>query len=127
LESAKKMAELAEKKAKELGVSIVFSVVDRGGNLILLQKMENAYFTSIDISINKAFTSVALKISTDKVAPLVQPGESLYGLQLTNNCRIVPFGGGIPIEVDGQIVGAVGISGGTVEEDIMIAEYSLNI
>lgn len=121
------MAELAEKKAKELGVSIVFSVVDRGGNLILLQKMENAYFTSIDISINKAFTSVALKISTDKVAPLVQPGESLYGLQLTNNCRIVPFGGGIPIEVDGQIVGAVGISGGTVEEDIMIAEYSLNI
>lgn len=127
LETAKKMAKAAEEKAESLGIPVVVAVVDNGGNLVLLHKMEKAFFTSVEIAINKAFTSAAIRISTSDVAPLVQPGESLYGLQLSNNCKIVPFGGGIPIEVDGEIVGAIGVSGGKVEEDIAIANYAINI
>ncbi|WP_125154607.1 GlcG/HbpS family heme-binding protein [Clostridium rectalis] len=125
LESVKKMAEAAEKKAAQMNVPVVFTAVDAGGNLMLLHRMENAFITSIDIAINKAFTALALKIPTNEVTPNIQPGASLYGLQLTNNCRIATFGGGFPIIVDGEIVGAVGVSGGTVEEDMKIAEYAL--
>lgn len=127
LESVKRMAQAAEAKAEEINVPIVFAAVDTGGNLMLLHRMEEAFFTSVEIAINKAFTSVALKDSTDTIAPLVQPGESLYGLELSNNCKIVPFGGGFPIVVDGDIVGAVGVSGGSVEEDMAIARAALNM
>ncbi|MGG7060542.1 GlcG/HbpS family heme-binding protein, partial [Clostridium tertium] len=82
--------------------------------------------TSIDISINKAFTSACLKQGTHEIVDAVQPGASLYGLQLTNNARIVPFGGGLPIIVDGNVVGAVGVSGGTVEEDMLIAQAAVD-
>ncbi|ENK1242023.1 heme-binding protein [Clostridium sporogenes] len=125
LESVKKMAEAAEKKASEMNVPVVFTAVDAGGNLMLLHRMENAFITSIDIATNKAFTALALKIPTNEVTPNIQPGASLYGLQLSNNCRIATFGGGFPIVVDGEIIGAVGVSGGTVEEDMEIAKYAL--
>ncbi|EJP6472290.1 heme-binding protein [Clostridium botulinum] len=125
LESVKKMAEAAEKKASEMNVPVVFTAVDAGGNLMLLHRMENAFITSLDIATNKAFTALALKIPTNEVTPNIQPGASLYGLQLSNNCRIATFGGGFPIVVDGEIVGAVGVSGGTVEEDMEIAKYAL--
>ena len=127
LESVKRMAQAAEAKAEEIKVPIVFAAVDTGGNLMLLHRMEEAFFTSVEIAINKAFTSVALKASTDTIAPLVQPGESLYGLELSNNCKIVPFGGGFPIVVDGDVVVAVGVSGGSVEEDMAIARAALNM
>ena len=127
LKAVKEMAKRAEEKAEKLGVPIVFAVVDPGGNIILVHRMENAFFTSVEIAINKAYTSTALRLSTEAVAPLVQPGESLYGLQLTNDCKIVPFGGGIPIEFEGEVVGAVGVSGGSVEEDVAIARYALDL
>lgn len=127
LETVKKMAQAAEEKAAVLGVPIVFAAVDAGGNLMILHRMEKAFFTSVEIAVNKAFTSAALRVGTDQVAPLVQPGESLYGLQLTNGSKIVPFGGGLPIKVDGEVVGAIGVSGGSVEEDMAIASHALNI
>lgn len=127
LELVKKMANAAEQEAERIGVPIVFAAVDRGGNLMLLHRMEKAFFTSNEIAINKAFTSCALRVSTDKVAPLVQPGASLYGLELTNNARIVPFGGGFPITVNGEVVGAIGVSGGSVEEDMQIALQALKL
>lgn len=123
----KKMAEAAEVKADEMNVPVVFAAVDAGANLMLMHRMENAFITSVDIAVNKAFTSAALKIGTHEVTPNIQPGESLYGLQLTNNCRIVTFGGGFPVIVDGQVVGAVGVSGGTVEEDMAIAKAALEV
>ncbi len=126
LETVKEMVKAAEEKANSKGVPIVFAAVDAGGNLMLLHRMEEAFVTSVDIAINKAFTSASLKIPTNDVAPLIQPGASLYGLQLTNNCRISTFGGGFPIMVDGKVVGAVGVSGGTVEEDMEIASYALD-
>jgi len=116
LEIVKEMAAAAEAKAASMNVPVVFAAVDAGANLMLMHRMENAFITSVDIAINKAFTSAALKIGTNEVTPNIQPGASLYGLQLTNNCRIITFGGGFPIIVDGKVVGAVGVSGGTVEE-----------
>ncbi|WP_194191518.1 GlcG/HbpS family heme-binding protein [Clostridium chrysemydis] len=121
LEVVKEMAKAAEEKAKEMNVPVCFAAVDKGANLMLMHRMEDAFVTSIDIAINKAFTANCLKQGTHEIAECVKPGESLYGLQLTNNCKIVPFGGGFPIKVDGQVVGAVGVSGGTVEEDMAIA------
>jgi uncharacterized protein GlcG (DUF336 family) len=127
LEIVKKMAEVVEKVAESINVPVIFAAVDSGANLILMHRMEDAFITSVDIAVNKAFTSAALKIGSHEVAPLVQPGESLYGLQLSNDSRIVPFGGGYPIIVDGQVVGAVGVSGGTVEEDMAIAQAAVEV
>ncbi len=127
LESAKLMGEKALEKAKEINVPIVFSVVDAGGNLLLLERMDGAFVTSIDISINKAFTACSIKQETQNLSEVVLPGNSLYGLNITNGGRIITFGGGIPIIFKGEIVGAVGVSGGTVEEDICIAKASLEI
>jgi len=127
LDIVKEMAAAAEAKASEMNIPIVFAAVDAGANLMLMHRMENAFITSVDIAVNKAFTSAALKIGTHEVTPNIQPGESLYGLQLTNNCRIVPFGGGFPVIVEGQVVGAVGVSGGTVEEDMAIAKAAVEV
>lgn len=125
LEVSKKIASAAEQKAQEIGVPIIISVVDEGGNLLLLHRMEEAILASIDIAMNKAYTSAFLKTATHEIAPLAQPGESLYGLQWTNNNRIVIFGGGYPLKVGDRVVGAIGVSGGTVEEDMMIASHAL--
>lgn len=127
LDIVKEMAAAAEKKAAKMNVPVVFAAVDAGANLMIMHRMENAFITSVDIAINKAFTSAALKIGTHEVTPNIQPGESLYGLQLTNNCRIIPFGGGFPIMEDGQVVGAVGVSGGSVEEDMAIAKAAAEV
>ncbi|MEW9123329.1 MAG: cob(I)yrinic acid a,c-diamide adenosyltransferase [Thermotaleaceae bacterium] len=127
LSIAKKMTEGAETKAKEIGIPIVCSIVDAGGNLVLLHRMDNSLLASIDISINKAFTAAAIRIPTHEVAPLTQPGAALYGIQWTNSNRIVNFGGGFPLKSGDQIIGGIGVSGGTVEEDMIIASHALKI
>ena len=81
--------------------------------------MDNAIFASVDIALKKAYTSAALKLDTSVLADLVNPGGSLYGLH--TDSKYVVFGGGFPLKVDGEIVGAIGVSGGTVEEDMTIA------
>ena len=126
LEIVKEMAKAAEAKACEMNVPVIFAAVDAGANLMLMHRMEDAFLTSIDIAINKAYTAACLKQGSHEIAECVQPGQSLCGLQLTNNCRIVPFGGGFPIIVDGKVVGAVGVSGGTVEEDMAIAQAAVD-
>lgn len=126
LEASKKMGKAALKKALEIKVPVVFSVVDNGGNLLYLERMDEAFVTSVDIAINKAFTAWALKSGTNELSEVVLPGQSLYGLNLTNNSRIITFGGGFPIIINDEIVGAVGVSGGTVEEDMEIAKAALN-
>ena len=120
------MGEAAIKKAVEINVPVVFSVVDNGGNLLYLERMDEAFVTSVDIAINKAFTAWALKKGTNEISEVVLPGQSLYGLNITNNGRIIAFGGGFPIIHNGEVVGAVGVSGGTVEEDMEIAKAALN-
>lgn len=120
LESAKKVVLAGEKKAKELGLDFVIAVVTKDGQLILEEKMDDAIFASIDIAFKKAYTSAALKISTSVLTDLTKPTGSLYGLQ--NDSRYIIFGGGELLKINGEIVGAVGVSGGTVEEDMAVAK-----
>ncbi len=124
---AKKMAAAARVKAEEINVPIVFSVVDAGGNLTYFERMEDALIGSIDISVNKAYTANALKMSTDKVAGVVKETGSLYGLQWTNNGRMVVFGGGYPLKHNGAVIGGIGVSGGSVDEDMIIAKSALAV
>jgi len=119
LEEAKKIVAVGEKKATEMGKDFVLAVVNSEGNLILEEKMDNAILASVDIALKKAYTSAALKLDTSVLADLVKPGDSLYGLH--TDSKYVVFGGGVLLKVDGKIVGALGVSGGTVEEDMAIA------
>jgi len=125
LEHAKKVAEAAEERANQIGVPMVIAILDTSGNPVLLYRMQEALLVSIDVAINKAFTAVANKVATHELTPLLQPGAVLYGLQNTNNNRIVTFGGGYLLMGDDEIIGAIGVSGGAVAEDMDVAEYAL--
>ena len=125
LEVAKKLIESAEAEAKSLGVSMVITILDEGGNLIAKHRMDDAWLASIDISQNKAWISVALKIPTSNLADVTVPNTELYGLTTTNNGRIVVFGGGIPLVKDGKVIGAVGVSGSAVPNDVKVAEAAV--
>lgn len=125
LAAAQQMAAAVE-KATEINVAVVFSVVDRGGNTLLIQRMDEAFVSSCDISLNKAWSACSLKQGTHEITPAVQPGQSLYGLQLTNQQRIIIFGGGLPVIFNEQVIGAVGVSGGTVEQDQLLAQCALD-
>ena len=125
LENIEKMAQRAREKATEMGVPVVFAAVDDGGNLIMMQRMKDSFMGSIDVAINKAFTANAFKMPTDVLGAAAQPGQPLYGIETSNAGRIVLFGGGFPYEYEGHVVGAIGISGGSVEEDMTIARYAL--
>jgi len=127
LNLARKLARAVVEKAEKMEVPIVFSVVDEGGNILLLHRMEEALLVSSDLAPNKAYTAVALKAPTHDLAPLVQPGADLYGLQQSNQNRIVPFGGGFPLKVNGKVIGGIGVSGGTVEEDIILGKCAIEV
>lgn len=127
LENISIMASYAQIKAKEMNIPIVFSAVDSGGNLILLHRMENSLLASINISMNKAYTANSLKRATHELGELSKPDGPLYGIQNTNDNRIVIFGGGYPIKQNGVVVGGIGVSGGSVEEDMEIASYALKM
>lgn len=125
LDKAKKVIAAAEQKALELGVPMVIAVVDDGGNLIAQHRMDDALLASISLALDKAYTAVALKTSTEQAALAVKPGQELYGLNTANNGRFIVFGGGIPILAEGKIAAAIGVSGGTVEEDSIVAKAGL--
>ncbi|MDF1507158.1 cob(I)yrinic acid a,c-diamide adenosyltransferase [Robertmurraya sp. DFI.2.37] len=120
LQLASAMAQAAEKKAMEIGVPVVISIVDSAGHAILLHRMENSLLASLELALNKAYTSVALKMATHELVPIIQPGTELYGIQMTNQ-KIVTFGGGYPLKLEEKVIGGIGVSGGTVEEDMVIA------
>ena len=122
LEEARRVIAAAENKAEEIGQPMDIAVVDAGGNLKTHVRMDGALIGSIDISINKAFTAIALQTQTKDLAPQTQPGQPLFGLNTTNNGRIVIFAGGIPLVRNGEILGAIGVSSGTVDEDHEVAE-----
>ncbi|MDN4494984.1 GlcG/HbpS family heme-binding protein [Ureibacillus aquaedulcis] len=125
LELAKEIISGAEEEAKKIGVSMVISIVDEGGNMIATHRMDDAWLASIDIAQNKAWTSVALKMPTSNLAQATVPAAELYGLNTTNNGRLVVFGGGIPLISNGKVIGAVGVSGSTVAHDVQVAEAAV--
>jgi ATP:cob(I)alamin adenosyltransferase len=127
LATLKCMAEAAEAKAEELGVPIVFAGVDAGGNLVLLHRMADSLLGSIDIATNKAFTSAAFMLPTAALKDVSAPSGDLHGIQNSNAGRVVVFGGGLPVFVDGRIAGGIGVSGGTVAEDVEIVTHALSI
>jgi uncharacterized protein GlcG (DUF336 family) len=122
LEKAHRVIAAGEKKAKEIGQPMNIAVVDAGTNLKAFIRMDNAWLGSIDIAINKAFTAKAFDISTRELGQNSQPGDQFFGIHVSNHDRVMIFAGGVPLRVDGQIVGAVGVSGGSGEQDQAVAE-----
>lgn len=125
LGKAKQLIAAAEQKAAEIGVPMVIAVVDAGGNLVAQHRMDGALLGSISIALDKAYTALALKMSTEEVASVVTPGQPLFGLNTSNNGRFITFGGGFPLVAGGNVIGGLGVSGGTVEEDITVARAAL--
>lgn len=125
LERAKKLLEAAEYKALEIGVAMVIAVVDDGGNLVAQQRMDGALLASISLALDKAYTAVALKMPTDQAAEFSAPGRELYGLNTAGDGRFIVFGGGFPIVERGVVVGGIGVSGGSVQEDMLVAKAAL--
>ncbi|MBB5221920.1 uncharacterized protein GlcG (DUF336 family) [Amaricoccus macauensis] len=122
LEDARRVIAAAETKATEIGQPMNVAVVDTGGNLVAHVRMDNAWIGSINISINKAFTARAFDTSTQELGENSQPGQQFYGIQDSNHGRIMIFAGGIPLRRDGQVVGAVGVSGGSGAQDQSVAD-----
>ena len=122
LETATDLIDAAASRAEEIDNPMVIAVANSEGNLIAQHRMDGAWLASVSISRNKAYTAAALEMPTHELAEPSEPGNSLYGLQTTDEGRIVIFGGGYPLERDGEIVGTIGVSGGAVEQDQDVAE-----
>ena len=128
LSQARALSEQVRQRAAQVGVNAVVAISNNAGHPILVECMDNAYIASYDVAVNKAFTVVSLKMSTSTLKPLAQPGGSLYGIQFTNNGKIVIFGGGEPLKnAKGEVIGGLGVSGGTEEQDTALAEYGKQI
>jgi uncharacterized protein GlcG (DUF336 family) len=121
LNDARRVIAAAEKKAAEIGQPMNIAVADSGGNLVTHVRMDRAWIGSIDISIKKAFTSRAFDIATKDLAEHSQSGEQFFGIHASNDGRVMIFAGGIPLKRDGQVVGAIGVSGGSGEQDHAVA------
>jgi len=125
LADAKKIIEAAQKKAREIDTLMDIAVVDAGGNLVAFERMDGAWIGSIDIAINKAYTARAFDMSTQDLKQISGPDKDniCFGIHTTNDCRIVVFGGGVPLTKEGEVVGAIGVSGGYAEtQDHPVAE-----
>jgi uncharacterized protein GlcG (DUF336 family) len=122
LELARKVIAAAEKKAAEIGQPMNIAVADAGGNLVAHARMDGAWLGSIDISINKAYTARAFDIATKDLAEHSQSGGQFFGIHASNHGRIMIFAGGIPLKSSGKVIGAVGVSGGSGEQDHAVAE-----
>ncbi|MDH6523199.1 uncharacterized protein GlcG (DUF336 family) [Streptomyces sp. SAI-135] len=122
LEDAQRVVDAGKAKADEIGSPSNIAVVDVGGNLVAHIRMDEAWIGSVDISISKAFTSRAFDISTADLAANAGPGEQFFGINASNNGRVMIFAGGVPLRHGGRIVGAVGVSGGSGEQDQTVAE-----
>jgi uncharacterized protein GlcG (DUF336 family) len=122
LADARRVIAAAEKKAQEIGQPMNIAVADEGGNLVSHVRMDGAWLGSIDISINKAYTARAFDISTKDLASHSQSEGQFFGIHVSNGGRIMIFAGGIPLKKDGKVVGAIGVSGGSGDQDHSVAE-----
>ncbi|OPH57859.1 cobalamin adenosyltransferase [Paenibacillus ferrarius] len=125
LETAKQLLAAAEQKARQMGLSSDIAIVDEGANLIAFHRMDNARIGGIDISQNKAWTSVAMQMPTANLAQSALPGAPSFGINTTNHGRVVILGGGIPFVSKDRIIGGIGVSGGTSAQDIEVANAAV--
>ena len=121
LNDAQRVIAAAEAKAREIAQPMNIAVVDAGGNLVSHVRMDGAWIGSIDISINKAFTARAFDLETAQLAENSQPGQQFFGIHASNHGRIMIFAGGIPLQRNGSVVGAIGVSGGSGDQDQTVA------
>lgn len=124
---AVKLIEGIEAKAAEWGMRVVTAVSDAAARPVAIHCMDGAYIGSFDVALNKTYTSIAFQMSTAQLGTLSGPGESLYGIQFTNEGRIVIFGGGEVLKRGDVIVGALGVSGGSAEQDTALAAYGKSL
>ncbi len=122
LADARRVIAAAEKKAEEIGQPMNIAVADAGGNLVAHVRMDKAWMGSVDISIKKAWTARAFDISTKDLAEHSQSDGQFFGIHASNGGRVMIFAGGIPLQRDGQVVGAIGVSGGSGKQDHEVAE-----
>lgn len=123
LAEAQKVIAAAEKKSKELDVKMDIAVVDSGANLTAFARMDGAWLGSVDIAIKKAKTARYFDMNTGEIGKLSQPGESLFNIEHSNN-GLITFPGGVPLKnKNGEIIGAVGVSGSSVENDHAVATF----
>lgn len=127
LDLARAVIVKVEKKAQEMGVPVVVAVSNAAARPVAVECMDDSYIASYDIALNKAFTVAALKMPTTELKHLCQPGGSLYGLELTNGGKIVIFGGGVPLVYQDKLIGGLGVSGGSEEQDTLLAEYGASV
>jgi uncharacterized protein GlcG (DUF336 family) len=125
LTDARHIIAAGEKKAAELKIPYNIAVVDAGGGLVAHERMDGAWLGSVAIAIDKAWTARAFDLATEELARFTQSGQSGFGVNTTNGSRVVIFGGGIPVKAGGAVIGAVGASGGSVEDDIAVARAAL--
>ena len=126
LADARRIIAAAQAKATDIKQPMCVAVTDAGGNLIAFERMADAWLGSIDISIKKAFTSRAFDITTQDLGKNSQSGDQFFGIHASNDGKIMIFDGGIPIKQDGKVVGAIGVSGGSGEQDHKVAEAGAN-
>lgn len=105
-------------------MKVVTAVADAHGNPVAVRCMDDAFIGSYDVALNKTYTAIAFKMSTEELGHLSQPGGPLYGIQHTNQGRIVIFGGGVPLRIGSAIIGAFGVSGGSAEQDTYLAHFA---
>jgi len=125
LSEAQQIISNAVKEAEHIDQPMNVAVVDSGNNLLAFARMENAWLGSIDIAQSKAFTARAFDMPTSELGEMAQNGKPLFGINSSNEGKVIIFGGGLPIKKDGKIVGAVGVSGGTVDQDVQVVNASV--
>lgn len=125
LNAAEALMKKVEAEARQMGLKVVTAVANAHGNIVAVRCMDDSYIGSFDVAVNKAYTSVAFKMTTETLGRYSQPGGGLYGIQLTNQGRIVNFGGGAPLKVGEDIIGGIGVSGGSAEQDIHLADFAV--
>lgn len=113
------------KKADEIEIPMVISIVDNGGNLIMLQRMDDSLLGSIEVSMGKAYTAAAFKMATNELKDMAVPEGELYGIG--NLKKVITFGGGYPLKIGNKLVGAIGVSGGTAEQDMLVSKYGVEV
>ena len=123
LKLAVALIETVEEKAREMDMRVVVAVSDASGRPVAVHCMDGAYHGSFDVALNKTYTSTAFQMSTKELSRLCQPGQDLYGLQFSNEGKVMILGGGEPLMVGDTMIGALGVSGGTASQDTELAAY----
>lgn len=127
LQGARLMMAAAVRKAQSIGVPMDIAIVDDGGHLLVFNRMDGAKLSSIDIAISKAWTAACARRPTHEYAEIAGPGRPAFGIHVSNHGRFMIVGGGLPVHVDGQIVGGIGCSSGTIQQDREVATAGINV